>query len=192
MNKITIPIILTVTVILAGFFAFSPIDQASTVHSINLIESTVSAQLANLPLTIATDPITTTFGGATRIFHWIVLESTVPYTFVDIEIEGTLDAGMDDNLDRVRLMKVNSFNGEYATSVAGVTLAMITDNTEVELGGDPTDGRTIDEKPTQPGSVPSKGSSGLLCWVLVIILLLVLLVVLSWNQRLRAAAKGTA
>jgi len=43
MNKITIPIILTVTVMIAGLFAFVPVQQASTVHSASLIESNVSS-----------------------------------------------------------------------------------------------------------------------------------------------------
>jgi len=33
-NKIVIPSILVVTVLLSGFFAFSPVDEASTVHNI--------------------------------------------------------------------------------------------------------------------------------------------------------------
>ena len=33
MNKLAIPAILTATVLMAGMFAFSPVEQASTVHT---------------------------------------------------------------------------------------------------------------------------------------------------------------
>ena len=127
MNKITIPIILTATVIIAGFFAISPVEQAITVHSSNLIESSAS------PFVTVSTTITNTFAVADQQFHWVILESTQPYTILDIELQGTLDAGMGDFLDRVRINTVASFNGEYATSVAGINQALNLDSFEILL-----------------------------------------------------------
>lgn len=98
----------------------------------------------------------------------------------------------EEDADRDGLSNKAEFDAHTSPTQRDSDRDGVDDNTEVELGSDPTDGRPIDEEPTQPGSVPSKGSSSLLCWVLVILLLLVLLIVLSWNQRLRVAAKGTA
>ena len=44
MNKLTIPVILVATVMIAGAFAFMPVEQASTVHTTaNLITTTIGA-----------------------------------------------------------------------------------------------------------------------------------------------------
>ena len=45
MNKLTIPAILAATVMVAGIFAFMPVEQASTVHTtLNLAQASVSGE----------------------------------------------------------------------------------------------------------------------------------------------------
>jgi len=48
MNKIVIPVILTVTILIAGIFAFMPIDKASTVHSTLQSSSAATTQTTTL------------------------------------------------------------------------------------------------------------------------------------------------
>jgi len=50
MNKLTIPVILVATVMVAGIFAFMPVQQASTVHT------TIQATQQNLVVLELTDP----------------------------------------------------------------------------------------------------------------------------------------
>ena len=74
MNKKLIPILLTLTVVIAGAFAFAPIDQASTVHTSgtiitaggttldsaeDLTARVVGANNAEITITIGTDNDTT-------------------------------------------------------------------------------------------------------------------------------------
>jgi len=125
MNKITIPIILAVTVMVAGMFAFMPVEQASTVHSSSLIQSQGASGVIT---SIASDTITSTFagagGGTETIFHWVVFESTQPYKLVDIEVQGTLASELNDSSDRIRLLSVQAFQAEYTTTSTNVNLAI--------------------------------------------------------------------
>jgi len=47
-RSITVPAILVLTILIAGFFAFSPVQQASTVHSASLIESNTGGILQTI------------------------------------------------------------------------------------------------------------------------------------------------
>ena len=54
MNKIVIPIILAVTISIAGIFAFMPIDKASTVHTTLATTASVLAQTAERDVAVKT------------------------------------------------------------------------------------------------------------------------------------------
>jgi len=63
MNKLTIPTILVATVMVAGMFAFMPVQQASTVHTTSAGSSTDLLTLTTTPLNAAaTDTNTWTIG----------------------------------------------------------------------------------------------------------------------------------
>ena len=55
MNKLAIPAILAATVMVAGIFAFMPVEQASTVH-IQIQEGTVGLGCASEAVTLLADP----------------------------------------------------------------------------------------------------------------------------------------
>ena len=104
MNKLAIPAILAATVLVAGIFAFSPVEQASTVHL------TISSDISGAPTTV-TDTVTTLDLNADNAFHHFVLTSEVPFTIHDIEVEGTIvDAG--DGCDEIRVL-AEAYPAEY-------------------------------------------------------------------------------
>jgi len=121
MNKFTIPTILLATVMVAGMFAFMPVEQANTVHT------TLVADISGASATVSSDTIADTFNGADSEFHWVVISSTVPFTIMDIEVRSTIDADLPDALDRVLLENVVAFPAEYDTTIADITLAITTD-----------------------------------------------------------------
>ena len=131
MRKLVIPSILAVTVLIAGFFAFSPIEQASTTHT--TIVSDIVNDVSGASAIVSSDPVSNTFDGIEEVIHYVILESDVAFTIKDIEIENTIDAALEDNLDRLRLDTVRAFPGEYASTVAGVTDASADDNNWKDL-----------------------------------------------------------
>ena len=88
MNKIVIPAILAVTIVVAGIFAFMPVEKASTVHTTIIAEIQSSGVLAAGSITdttIATDALTsdelatsfvTEIGTLDRGWSWHVLDNT--------------------------------------------------------------------------------------------------------------------
>lgn len=90
--KYIIPAILTATVLLAGFFAFSPIEQASTVHTtIIAATSGVACATESVTLSGAPDDDIITFNFADPIvLKSIFVEATT--TFVAGDDEWGLDA----------------------------------------------------------------------------------------------------
>lgn len=88
MTKLTIPIILSLTIIAAGFFAFSPIEQASSVHTTILAGSTDISETLNESDT-AGDDFTITCPAASDGCHILDVYLTDPG--VD---QGNTDAGV--------------------------------------------------------------------------------------------------
>jgi len=128
MNKLVIPSILLTTVMVAGIFAFMPVEQVSTVH-----ETDIVAQVSGASAIVSSDTITNTFAGAAVVNHWFVMSSTVPYTIQDIEVRGTIAATLTTATDTQILRNVNAFPAEYATTVADITLAVVTDARDYNL-----------------------------------------------------------
>jgi len=73
MNKLTIPAILVATVMVAGIFAFMPIEKASTVHTTiqNTIGTTTGNNIAVSALTAGTDQtlVTASTGSTIALGH---------------------------------------------------------------------------------------------------------------------------
>ena len=63
MNKLTIPTILVATVMVAGMFAFMPVDQASTVHATSALATVEVLTFTDTYLTTGTDVYTLTCTG---------------------------------------------------------------------------------------------------------------------------------
>jgi len=141
MNKLTIPAILVATILVAGFFAFSPIETATTVHTAIIAEVQSSTVLADDSLTsakIATDAITSDelatsaiveIGTLDRQFHWDILDQTaggvqdlilIP-AVVDKDIEGRVTLTSYDNI-AARNCVIESTDG-------ATTIVQTTDNT---------------------------------------------------------------
>ena len=101
MIKLTIPVILAATIVVAGLFAFAPVEQASTVHetvatSISGAPTVVSETVSSFDLSDAGQ------GSDNRENHHFVLTSETAFTIVDIEIVATIEsASNNDNAIRM-------------------------------------------------------------------------------------------
>ena len=87
MNKLAIPAILVATVMVAGIFAFMPVQQASTVHT------TIQDTTANLLELTATGVTPAT--GATDTATWTINE---PFRVVNIIATNEVDDGDNNDL----------------------------------------------------------------------------------------------
>jgi len=85
MNKLTIPAILVATVMVAGVFAFMPVEQASTVHT------TIGTQQAVLGV-IAADAD----GASTTT---LTCDAPFEVTQITVQTIGTIDAAEDVDVD---------------------------------------------------------------------------------------------
>jgi len=118
MNKFTIPTILAVTVLVAGIFAFMPIEQASTVHT------TIQASTAQL-LSLTASPTPQT--AATDVATWTINQ---PFEVVSIFATGSGDANLDAlTLDVTTNLVatadyVEVFNPSQAETAAGYNALM--------------------------------------------------------------------
>jgi len=83
MNRLTIPAILAATVLVAGIFAFMPIEQASTVHT------TIQASTSQL-LSLTASPTPQT--GTGDVATWTINQ---PFEVVSIFATGSGDANLD-------------------------------------------------------------------------------------------------
>lgn len=130
MNKIAIPAILVATVMVAGMFAFMPVEQASTVH-VQTIQG-----ISGASATVTANTVTSTNLNNTSEFHWIVLESNEIFTIKEIEVKSTIATGLDDSGDFTNFNDVLLFPAEYYTTVAGITAAIETDFRSSDICGD--------------------------------------------------------
>ena len=123
MNKLLIPALLVATVMVAGAFAFMPVQQASTVHTtIGILQSITQSQ-AEMD---AGDEITLTCDG--------------PFEVTSVIVDTMLGGGIDDNGDNVDLLlDVDGAGANWSEDIISndlLTFATITT-------GDILDGETI-------------------------------------------------
>ena len=129
MNKITIPVILTATVLVAGIFAFMPIDEATTVHT--TIGRTLSSD--TLLFTTATE------GAA------VAADFTVEASGGDVKLTGLYIWWDDATLD-----EANNDSEDITLTTCSLTSGIgdddiVYDTTDVVLGGDDNAGDIIEQ-----------------------------------------------
>ena len=97
------------TIVVAGLFAFAPVEQASTVHE------SVSASISGAPTVLTATVLTATNINNITEWHQVVLTSEVPYTIHDIEVDAeiTQSAG-NDGCDEIDVEAV-AFPAEYGS-----------------------------------------------------------------------------
>ena len=132
MNKLAIPAILAATVMVAGMFAFMPVEQASTVHATGFTNISTAATIISAKL-VDTNSFTAGNTGAER--HLIMFESDVAYTISDIEVKGTLAAALDSSNERIRLSTIEAASIEYARTTNGIS-DLTGDNNQVDIYGE--------------------------------------------------------
>ena len=96
MNKVVIPVILAVTILVAGIFALVPIDKAITVHT-----TLQSATDATTQTTTITDDTALEVRDQDRYAFWEIDAATTITDFIlipdtDIDIDGNLTATLVD------------------------------------------------------------------------------------------------
>ena len=116
MIKLTIPVILAATIVVAGLFAFAPVEQASTVHetvatSISGAQTIVSQSVTSFDLSATAGG----FGDADREYHQFVLTSEVPFTIHDIEVTATMTGSTTDASDDMRVRAI-AYPAEYGSA----------------------------------------------------------------------------
>jgi len=104
MNKLLIPTILVATVMIAGVFAFIPIDNATTFHL--LLNQGVSGATFTIFNSTSTDDLDDDI-----VYHNFILESDVPFTIHDITVRGEIEDS-DTSADDIRV-KVRGYPAEY-------------------------------------------------------------------------------
>jgi len=125
MNKFTIPAILVVTVLVAGIFAFMPVEKASTVHT-TLGSSTQSTNILNAQLNNVKSTFQTNLqnnasancgtGGGGFLVYWTFTNQTARvndtgFNFTALGIQNSTGTGIDIAV---------GFFLENQTSVSGV------------------------------------------------------------------------
>jgi len=121
MNKLTIPAILAATVMVAGIFAFMPVEQASTVHTSGTITTTSTADItAILEDTDITIPGTITT--VDTVVDGIVLDVATVDTVVDGIV---LDVATVDTVVDGIVLDIVDQDFEVKCSIAGDTNAFV-------------------------------------------------------------------
>ena len=139
MNKFAIPAILTATVLLAGIFAFSPVEQASTVHT--TIQTAVGTQQAEVGV-IAADAD----GASTTT---LTCDAAFEVTQITVQTIGTVDAAETVDVD----FDVDGAGANWTVDVNYIAAVNVSDNENTALMNDDsgatgpiiatTDGRVI-------------------------------------------------
>ena len=131
MTKVALPIILASVVMIAGIFAFMPIEQASTVHT--TIQSTIqNTQFNNVNSTFTSNLATNaTASCSTGSF-------LVYYTFSNSTVSATASLGIDvRDDDPVGIDLTVEINGnETASGVVAGTTGEKMNFTGLDVGGD--------------------------------------------------------
>ena len=165
MNKLAIPAILVATVLVAGIFAFSPVEQASTVHT-DIIAQTQSTVVSAGPFTVDDDTDDGTIcldldageGQMTILAAYIVtndMEGTAQVAVDSIELDGAdcdatpsvtinvLDLGPNAIIADVGAAPFETSEFLYTNSGLGeLTKITVTDNMIIEI--DVTEGTDAD------------------------------------------------
>jgi len=117
LNKLVIPAILVATVMVAGMFAFMPVNQASTVHTEIITDlATVTAQPAVLTLAstaLADNNQIEIACGATA-----ASDKDVPFVVTMLTLRTTLDGGDDFDIDSIEIDNIVKTSGDAATLTA--------------------------------------------------------------------------
>ena len=109
MNKLVMPTMLLATIMIAGMFAFIPIENASTFHL--LLNQGISGASSTETKSVSTDDVSSGDGINGIVHHNFILESDVPFTIHDITVKGEID-NSDTNDDVIRVA-VRGYPGEY-------------------------------------------------------------------------------
>ena len=137
MNKFTIPAILVITVLVAGIFAFVPIDEASTVHTTLQSSSSATTQTTTLQANIDKQD-------RLLFFHLMT---------------GTKDLNASSNAN-ILPFKDNAWTGNVTVIVAdGFGTCSVNEITSA--GGSADGGITVGESQTGPGASPPNGFTGI-------------------------------
>jgi len=151
MNKLTIPAILAATIMVAGIFAFMPVEQASTVHTISSSGLITEAETSTIldDASADTHTITYTFTDDVLVYGMLIelgtTESTDNYNILTVTVNGdalTQDAafanpGANVDLDE-NWLQVNAFEQVPLAIASGNTIVLAI------AEEDTTDGATDD------------------------------------------------
>jgi hypothetical protein len=108
-----IPTILAATVLLAGFFAFMPIDKATTVHT-NIISSTAQPRVLTLAATAMANNNQIEIACGTPA----ATNKNLPFVVTMLTLRSTLDGGDDFNISSIEIDNVAKTSGDSATLTA--------------------------------------------------------------------------
>jgi len=111
MNKLVIPTMLVATIMIAGMFAFIPIDNASTFHL--LLNQGVSGATFSESATVSTDNVSDDI-----VFHNFILTVDEPFTIQDITVRGEIEES-DSSSDEIGIA-IRAYPGEYGFNVTAV------------------------------------------------------------------------
>jgi len=124
MNKITIPAILVATVMVAGMFAFMPVEQASTVHT----------TIQGTQMQIVTDDsnVLTVVAGDTDAALTISSAGGVPFVLRTVYVQVDLGDAVDVELGAEESIEIEDvvFDGDVIITAIGDTAVILGSDTE--------------------------------------------------------------
>jgi len=133
MNKLVILTILAATVLIAGMFAFIPVDKATTFHlSLNQGVSGVTKTIVN---TVSSEGLTGT------AFHHFILSSDVPFTIHDITVKGEIENSDENGGDRIQVI-IDGYPAAYGNNATKANEESRLDDICDDCSGD--SGRVVD------------------------------------------------
>jgi len=118
-RKLAIPAILAVTVMVAGLFAFAPVEQASTVHE-QVVQGVTGVQ------TSITETLNVTIPVNTFEYHQVILTADEAFTIVDVTVENSISGA--DECDVVDFQVIAAYPQQYGTSGTSADTALNTDS----------------------------------------------------------------
>ena len=141
MNKLAIPAILVATVMVAGIFAFMPVQQASTVHTSGTITTASDADIDTILAAVDTEVAAILVDTSTTIPASTsgIIVTTVIGDGADELYDGTITYNFDAGIDSARIIALFfcDFDQSGSVSDSGDDIAITPINV---FGGDLTDG----------------------------------------------------
>ena len=135
MNKLTIPAILVATVMVAGIFAFIPVEQASTVHTTSILPGTVGLGCATEAVTLLATPdedeilFTFTGEGSPILIKTITVIGTTGVVGGElIGFKAVSAGGVSTSVDTADLFITAIAEGSGADDAPGIELMNAMDN----------------------------------------------------------------